>query len=180
MPQRPLEARDPVAPRGDGPPDAGVTIRPATPDDVPELVTLVNAAYRGSEGHIFPNTERIARTDAMQQLDGTLVASIGGTIAGCVHAEFNGDTAHFGLLATDVALHGRGIASALIDHVERAAREAGCRDMRIEAVKEGGKVPFYERRGYRVVRETPGQDWNAGADWGAVSDWSMVEMEKRL
>jgi hypothetical protein len=52
--------------------------------------------------------------------------------------------------------------------------------MRIEVVKEGGRVPFYERRGYVVTSETDGQIWNDGQDWGAAGTWHMVDMEKPL
>jgi GNAT superfamily N-acetyltransferase len=147
---------------------------------VPALVAMVNAAYRASEGDVFPGTTRVQRTDAMRRLDGTLVAVIGGEIAGCVRYEAEPPVAHFGLLATDVSRQGSGIASMLIEHVEQLAREAGCAAMRIEVVKEGGHVPFYERRGYAVTKETDGQEWNGGQDWGAAGPWHMVDMEKRL
>ena len=160
--------------------DRTITIRPATPDDLAVLVTLVNDAYRISEGHVFPGTDRVQRTDALKKLDGIVVAEIGGAIAGCVHIDLTGEAAHFGMLATDVAGQRRGIGSMLIDHAERVARAAGATAMRIEVVKEAGRVPFYERRGYTVVRETPGQQWNNGADWGAAIDWHMVDMEKQL
>ena len=52
--------------------------------------------------------------------------------------------------------------------------------MRIETIKEAGHVPFYERYGYRVTAETPGQTWNGGTDWGAAIPWHMVDMEKPL
>jgi GNAT superfamily N-acetyltransferase len=171
----------------------GITIRAATPEDVPSLVAMVNAAYRKSEGHVFPGTTRVQRTDAMQRLDGTLVSIVDGAVAGCVRCELGGHdctvpeqatsdarVAHFGLLSTDISLQGRGIASALVEHVEQLARDAGCTVMRIEVVKEGGRVPFYERRGYRVTAETDGQTWNGGKDWGAAGPWHMVDMEKPL
>jgi predicted N-acetyltransferase YhbS len=171
----------------------GITIRAATPDDVSALVEMVNAAYRASEGDVFPGTTRVQRTDAMKRLDGTLVAIVDGAVAGCVRYELGGHdcsvpeqsdgdarVAHFGLLATDVSKQNGGIGSALIEHVERLAREAGCALMRIEVVKEGGRVPFYQRRGYRVTAETPGQEWNGGQDWGAAGPWHMVDMEKPL
>jgi hypothetical protein len=52
--------------------------------------------------------------------------------------------------------------------------------MRIEVVEEGGRIPYYERRGYRVTQRYLGQEWNNGADWGAAIEWHMVEMEKQL
>jgi GNAT superfamily N-acetyltransferase len=170
MSQRAVEARD----------DLTLTIRRATAADVDALVPMVNAAYRASEGHVFPTTTRVQRTGAMKQLGTITIAEFGEKLAGCVNIEIDGDTAHFGLLATDVALQGRGVASALVEYAEGRAREAGCRLMRIEVVKQGGRVPFYERRGYRIVRETDGQTWNGGQDWGAIAPWQMVDMEKPL
>jgi GNAT superfamily N-acetyltransferase len=173
MPQRPVEEREAVTSRG-------LVVRPAKPEDVPALVSMVNAAYRVSEGDVFPGTTRVQRTDAMRQLDGTLVLLVDGELAGCVRFELEPPVAHFGLLATEVSRQGAGIGSRLIGHVEQLARNAGCTTMRIEVVKEGGRVPFYERRGYTVTSETDGQEWNGGQDWGASGPWHMVEMEKRL
>ena len=161
-------------------PATAVTIRAATPDDVPALVALVNAAYRVSEGHVFPGSSRLERTEAMQQLDRIAIAELDGKPAACVDIDLTGDAAHFGLLATDVAMQRRGVASMLIEHAEARARAAGHATMRIEVVKEGGRIPYYERKGYRVIRETQGQVWNGGQDWGAAIEWHMVEMEKRL
>src|SRR5262245_43974622 len=123
----------------------GITIRSATPDDVPALVEMVNAAYRASEGDVFPGTTRVQRTDAMKRLDGTLVALVAGVLVGCVRVELgrhdctvpeqasdDSHVAHFGLLATDITKQRAGIASALIEHVEQLARDAGCALMRIE------------------------------------------------
>jgi N-acetylglutamate synthase-like GNAT family acetyltransferase len=161
-------------------PASAVTIRAATPDDVPALVALVNAAYRVSEGHVFPGSSRLERTEAMEQLDRIAIAELDGKLAACVDIDLTGDAAHFGLLATDMAMQRRGVASMLIEHAEEQARAAGHATMRIEVVKQGGRIPYYERRGYRVTGETPGQVWNGGQDWGAAIEWHMVDMEKQL
>ncbi len=170
MSQRPIQARDAVA----------VAIRDATSADIDALVPMVNAAYRLSEGHVFPTTDRVDRTDAMKQIDGIAVAETGGRLVGCIHITIDDDSAHFGMLATNVNMQGRGIASALIAHAENKARTAGCTAMRIETIREAGDVRFYERFGYCVTGETPGQTWNRGADWGAAAPWYMVDMEKPL
>jgi GNAT superfamily N-acetyltransferase len=157
-----------------------ITIRGATPDDIPALVAMVNAAYRKSEGHVFPTTDRVDRTRAMDQISEIEVAVVGGQIAGCVRVDLSGEAAYFGLLSTDLSRQRSGIASMLIEHAERMARDAGHTLMRIDVIREGGNVPFYERRGYRILRETDGQVWNGGQDWGAAAPWHMVDMEKPL
>jgi N-acetylglutamate synthase-like GNAT family acetyltransferase len=166
--------------------DAGtgtsVAIRAATAADIETLVPLINDAYRKSESNVFPETTRTERSDLAGRIGEVLVAERDGRIAGCLHFVIDGDVAHFGMLAADVSLHGSGIGSALIAHVEEQARAAGCRLMRIEVVKEGvpDRIAYYGRRGYRVTREHDGQTWNGGADWGAAIPWHMVDMEKAL
>jgi N-acetylglutamate synthase-like GNAT family acetyltransferase len=162
--------------------EAGIAIRCATADDVEALVALINDAYAISEQNVFPSTTRTGRRDITDAIGDMLVAERDSRIAGCVQLETRGTEAHFGLLAVDATLQGAGIGTALIAHVEGLAREAGCNVMRIEVVKEGvpDRLPYYEQRGYRVVRETPGQAWNNGEDWGAAIDWHMVDMEKAL
>ncbi len=161
-----------------------ITIRPATVDDLDALVSMINAAYLVSEGHVFHRSTRIGRRtnhdDLSRRVDGLRIAVIDSRIAACVHIETLGEYAHFGLLATSVTDQGRGLASMLIAHAEAAAIEAGHAVMRIEVVREGGNIPFYERRGYRVTGETDGQVWNGGADWAAVIEWHMTDMEKQL
>jgi GNAT superfamily N-acetyltransferase len=157
-----------------------LSFRAATMGDIDAIVAMVNEAYRKTEGHIFPGTTRTQRTSIAGQMDGLAVADDAGRIVGCVYVKHEADRGHFGLLAADVREHGRGIGTALIAQAESVALGAGCRVMHMEAVKEANLIPFYERRGYRVVRETPGQEWNGGEDWGAAIDWHMVDLEKDL
>jgi GNAT superfamily N-acetyltransferase len=148
------------------------------PGDIPAIVAMVND--RRSEGHVFPASTRVDRTNAMRDIIGILVAEIEGRIVGCVNVDVTRDPAHFGMLATEPSLQRTGVGSMLIEHVEAAARAAGREVMAIEVVLEAGRVPFYERRGYVVVRQHDGPAWNGGKDWGATLPWHMVEMEKRL
>ncbi len=175
MPQRPLEVRDAIAAAA-GP----VRLRAATPADVPALVEMVNAAYASSESHVFPGSRRTERDRVLLRLERVVVAEQDRSIVGCVDIDLAREPAHFGMLAVVPALHGSGIGSVLIARAEEMARAAGRTRMCIEVVKEAGRVPYYERRGYRTVRETPGQEWNEGADWGAAGNWHMVDMEKDL
>lgn len=159
---------------------ASVIMRPATVDDADILLRVINEAYTKSEGHVFPGSTRTQRTGLERTLSEFTVAEVGGTVVGCIHITMTPPHAHYGPLAVDVSQQASGLGSMLIAHAERAARDAGCTHMRIEVVKQAGRVPFYERRGYRVIAEHDGQVWNGGADWGAGGPWQMVDMEKEL
>jgi predicted N-acetyltransferase YhbS len=159
---------------------SNITFRPATSADTDELLRIINDAYRASEGDVFHGSTRTERTCLERILHELTVAERDGRIAGCIHITIEPPEAHYGPLAVDLTLQTAGLGSALIEHAEQRAREAGCTRMKIEVVKQGGRVPFYERRGYIVTKEHDGQAWNGGADWGASGPWQMVDMEKAL
>jgi GNAT superfamily N-acetyltransferase len=158
----------------------GLSFRPATPADTDFLLRIINDAYAASEGHVFPGSTRTERTGLLGILHELTIAEIDGRIAGCIHITIEPPDAHYGPLAVDLSLQTAGLGSALIEYAEERARAAGCTRMKIEVVKQGGRVPFYERRGYVVTKEHDGQTWNGGADWGASGPWQMVDMEKAL
>ena len=122
------------------------------PADIEAVVAMVNAAYAQSEAQVFAGTARTDRGDLSKDIDGLALAEHEGRIAGCVQIDVANEPAHFGLLATDVALHGRGIGSQLIAYAEQRAREAGRHVMRIETVREAGPKALYEARGYRASK----------------------------
>lgn len=173
-----------TTPTPDRPSSPTITLRPATPDDIPALVPLINDAYDFTEHHIFPNSRRTDRHDINHYIDDMTVAEIddgaGRRIAACIHIDLSGEPAHYGLLAVDVTLHRSGLGSTLVNLAEQRAREAGKSRIHIETVKQAGLVPFYEARGYAVTQEHDGQTWNEGADWSATGAWQMVDMEKPL
>ncbi|MBI5284286.1 MAG: GNAT family N-acetyltransferase [Chloroflexi bacterium] len=180
MPQRPLQARDAVTARPKQPDAAfraAVRFRTADETDVPAVVPMINAAYL-RESHLLPgpriDPDRLLAE--LRQPDTQLIlAETGGVLAGSVRLITRDDRAYFGLLATDPALQGRGLASMLIDHVERKARDAGFDALYLQCVKELGLPPFYASLGYSVITEIPGV-----TDWGALRPWTKVEMKKAL
>ena len=157
-----------------------VRMRAATAADIDVLVPLINAAYDSTERDVFPGTRRAERHDISAYIDGMVIAEVEGVVAGCIHVDVSGDPAHFGPLAVDVSRHKTGLGALLVEHAETVARDAGATAIRLETVRQAGLIPFYERRGYRLIGETDGQVWNGGADWGAAVPWQMVDLEKAL
>jgi predicted N-acetyltransferase YhbS len=176
MPQRPLEARDAVAApkRADAAFGDAVAIRPASLDDVPEIVAVINAAYLPRDGWLFGGALRTSEDDVRGEMADAhrfFVAEVDGAIAGSIRLA----NRTFGLLATAPHMQGRGIAPMLIAHVEEIARSEGLPVLGLDCVAEIGMPAYYEALGYRVVREEPG-----GRKWDATQDWTHVFMEKQL
>jgi GNAT superfamily N-acetyltransferase len=136
---------------------AAVSFRAATLDDVTALVPMINEAYL-REAHVIPGPRitvdelRGQLPDASSQLR---VAMLSGEPAGCVRVRLRADGAWFGLLATRVAVQGRGLASLLIGEAERFARSEGCAIMRLECARELGMAPYYASLGYEIETVEP-------------------------
>jgi GNAT superfamily N-acetyltransferase len=89
-----------------------------------------------------------------------VIATDGDRLLGCIRLyEVEPGVAQFGVLAVDPEQQGAGVGNALIDFVERRARERGATRMRLELlVPLTGSHPgkdrldrWYTRRGYRPV-----------------------------
>jgi len=180
MPQRPLEARRTVGGAhrtADAALRSAVHIREAAPDDVPALVELINAAYQPVDWWLFGQyrTDAEELSDALHDPDGQLiVAEVDGALAGHLVLWLRPDEAHFGLLATDVAYQGRGIAPLLIAEAERRARDAGYLSIGLGCIAENGLPGYYASLGYEVVSESRGQLWDAN------QEFTFVQMSKGL
>jgi ribosomal protein S18 acetylase RimI-like enzyme len=105
---------------------SGVSLRPATAADVPELAELVRRAY----GHYV---ERIGgpprpMTDDYAEVVRThrvTVAEAGGEIAGLVVLGVNDEGFFIDNVAVDPRHQGAGVGKALLEHAEAEARAAG-------------------------------------------------------
>jgi ribosomal protein S18 acetylase RimI-like enzyme len=81
------------------------------------------------------------------------------------------DVAHFGQLAVDPAVQGRGLGTRLIATAEARARCDGAREIALDTAESAGHlIAWYERLGYRFVEYV---------DWG-VTNYRSVVMSKRL
>jgi ribosomal protein S18 acetylase RimI-like enzyme len=143
--------------------------RLATADDVPALVDLIRAAYRGrasydrwtSEEHLVGGT----RTDAAMVLsavesDGSkmLIADgADGRPQGCCKIVDCGDgLASFGMFAVDPASQGSGLGRRLVGWAQAAATQLlGASHMELEVLAQQEALRgWYERLGFAPTGET--------------------------
>jgi ribosomal protein S18 acetylase RimI-like enzyme len=143
-----------------------LTFRPATERDVPELVVLVESAYRGDASRAGWTTEADylegQRTDAdgVRRVISTpdsilLVVERGGELVACCQLEHRGDHAYFGMFAVRPGLQGAGLGKEILAEAERRVRaEWGAEEMRMTVVHVREElIAYYERRGYRRTGE---------------------------
>ncbi|GAA1376513.1 GNAT family N-acetyltransferase [Streptomyces beijiangensis] len=141
---------------------ARLTFRDAAETDVPDLVELIQSAYRGDASRTGWTTEadilQGQRTDpegvrAVIAADGSrllVVERDGGTIA-CCQLEHRGDAAYFGMFAVRPEQQGGGLGKQIIAEAERSVREdwgVGEMHMTVISVRDD-LIAWYERRGYR-------------------------------
>ncbi|NKZ03595.1 GNAT family N-acetyltransferase [Actinomadura latina] len=147
---------------------ANPTFRSATPADVPDLVDLVESAYRGDSSRAGWTTEADLldgqRTDpdavsAVVTGAGSrmLVAEVGGVLAACCQLENRDDgCAYFGMFAVDPARQGDGLGRQVLAEAERVVRdEWGAKEMHMTVISvREDLIAWYVRRGYVRTGET--------------------------
>ncbi|KAA9327653.1 GNAT family N-acetyltransferase [Hymenobacter busanensis] len=147
--------------------DAARTLGTATAADIPELVTVVNQAYRGTgtqpgwthEAHLLkgPRTEPAA-LQALLATPGAAILtcrSANHHLLGSVYVEVQGPHLYVGLLAVDPARQAGGIGRLLLSAAEDHARRHGCTAVRMTVLAQRPDLlGWYARRGYQPTGET--------------------------
>lgn len=146
---------------------ADFPLRPATADDVPALVALVNSAYRGDSsragwtteadllGGIRIDQERLAATIASEG-QVVLVHEEDGAIVACVNLARRQGHCYLGMLTTKPTLQARGTGRRMLELAEAwAAEHWQSPEVRMTViVQREPLVAWYERRGYVKTGET--------------------------
>jgi GNAT superfamily N-acetyltransferase len=149
--------------------DSALSFRPASSDDVPALVTLIDSAYRGDSSRAGWTTEADIlegqRTDPegvleiIETADSRLVVvEAGGELVACCQLEHRGAHAYFGMFAVRPTLQGAGLGKAILAEAERFARdEWGVAQMHMTVISvREDLIAWYVRRGYaRTGEMTP-------------------------
>lgn len=150
--------------------------RRACSADSHPISTLVNAAYRpsnGAEGWTHESAliagQRINPAqvvDLLQQPNSTLLLACDAQqqIHGCVHIEAHGDQVHFGLLAVMPTQQGSGLGKQLLAQAEHyALTQLAATQLLLTVVQARQELrAFYLRRGYRPNGETYAYPSDAG------------------
>ncbi len=168
--------------------------RVAAADDVPELVALIERAYRGDAARAGWTHE--ADMLGGQRIDAAMLGAMiadpdhllllfeqDGTPVACVHVERRGGAGYVGLVTVEPRAQGSGWGRRLLDAAESAARDrfgAACARMSVIA-QRAELIAWYERRGYAATGETapfPYGDARFGAP--KRDDLHFIILEKPL
>jgi ribosomal protein S18 acetylase RimI-like enzyme len=133
-------------------------IRVATMHDVPELVRVINLAYRVED--FFIDGDRTNAIDVRERLDkpaGSFLVidgRVSGTLAAAVYTEIRHDRGYFAMLSVDPSCQKSGLGRQLVEAVEHRCRAAGCAWLDIEVVDLRTELPaFYRRLGFEPTGE---------------------------
>jgi GNAT superfamily N-acetyltransferase len=134
--------------------------RYATEEDIPELVRIINAAYRVEDFFVYGDrtSEEDIATRMADPATSIIVVDAPGSssLAGAVLVDVHDRRGHFAMLSVDPPYQGRGIARELINAVEEHCRRAGCNALDLEIVNLRDELPaFYEAMGFASGETAP-------------------------
>lgn len=143
------------------------TISPSTLTDIPDLLRVINSAYRGEASRAGWTTEADyldgeLRTDAghLAELIGREQAVIlkccdaGSQLAGCVFLENHAGRLYLGMLSVQPNRQAQGIGKLLLQGAEAHARQAGCRSIYMRVITLRTElIDWYVRHGYARTGE---------------------------
>src|SRR5947207_2544309 len=142
-------------------------ISKAEEKDIPALLSLINAAYRGDESrkgwtHEADLIEGDLRTDeqALSTLlnrDGSIILKYitDNKITGCVQLENQNGKLYLGMLSVSPALQGKNIGKKLLQAAEEHAAKSQLRFIVMTVISVRYElISWYEKHGYKKTGET--------------------------
>jgi GNAT superfamily N-acetyltransferase len=137
-----------------------LSVRPATPDDVPALTELINRAFDVERS--FKDGDRITAEEVADLLARgrfLVLSPPGRPLVASIYVEVRGERGYFGLLSVEPGRQGAGIGKRLVAVAEAACREAGCTAMDIKVVNLRTELPpIYRKLGYVETGTLPFED----------------------
>src|SRR6266545_3552845 len=134
--------------------------RYGTAEDIPEIVRIINSAFRVED--FFINGDRTTAADIAARMADPdthiLVVDAGdkGALAAAVVVDVHDGRGHYAMLSVDPPFQGQGLARLLTNAVEDHCRAAGSDALDIEVVNLREELPaFYKAMGFEVVDTAP-------------------------
>ena len=153
-----------------------IEVRLAEPDDAAG-VRMVEAAATATLRETYrPNQAALANKARLAGRLTRLVATIGGKVVGTL--QYHVESGVIGIIGLGVApeFRRRGVARALLSHLEAMGKKEGATRLHLYAVKHTGNVEVFKRLGFRTVAEREDR-FSESDKYETLID---VEMEKRL
>ncbi len=137
--------------------------RYATEKDIPELVRIINLAYRVEDFFIDGDCTDSGNVMSRMEAPGACFIVIdspdGDSLAAGVWVEVHDKRGHFAVLSVDPSRQGEGLARILIGAVEDHCRNAGCDALDLEVVDLRSELPpFYRKFGFEPAGIAPFTD----------------------
>ncbi|PYS71039.1 MAG: hypothetical protein DMF69_11725 [Acidobacteria bacterium] len=136
---------------------SATNLRRAELSDVPEITSLINAAFKIAE-EFFVDGNRISIEGVLEHFESGefLLAEEEGKLVGCVYLEQRGDHTYLGLLSADPTIQRAGLGSRILTGAEEYCRKRGAKFMDISVVSLREELlPFYAKRGYVETGTSP-------------------------
>jgi GNAT superfamily N-acetyltransferase len=141
-------------------------IIPAALADIPELVKLINSAYRGESSKAGWTTEanlidgqRIDEEGLAEQLNepGAIIlknTTEEGMITGCVYLQQRAEKLYLGMLTVSPTLQANGLGRRLLEAAENYARSINYYTITMTVITTRTELlDWYQRRGYTKTGE---------------------------
>ena len=142
------------------------SISKATKRDIPELVTLVNSAYRGEkakkgwthEADLVEGEQRIDEPELRKLLQNPgatmLKFGSGENLVGCVYLEKRNELLYLGMLTVSPERQLGGIGKQLLQAAEAHAMQTHCTAITMNVISQRQElITWYEKYGYRRTGE---------------------------
>jgi GNAT superfamily N-acetyltransferase len=135
-----------------------ITLREAGSEDAHVLLRLMRAAFEEYEGMLDPpsgaHQETIDTVGRRLARGAAVLASVADEPVGFAFYELDDGLLYFGRLSVLPEWRSKGIGGALLDYVERVARETGAAGVRLGVrLQLPHLIARYERRGYRTTKQ---------------------------